>query len=204
MSKSTIVSLVTFPLIHPTPGESPDCYIIPAAKVGGMTVMLIGDARVPQYQGEGKSAIELKPSDLVAEEIVTCQRARSLAADGNSFPGIMWLEGAWEAPKIIAEKSPELKELATAQIGWYTRLVELADDDWAQNRQYKRITDMSRHAAKALGLKKDWILTARDPGMLKDCPASRSEINKEAAVCPVCRTVIDAAKLKTLGLVAAG
>ena len=78
-------------------------------------------------------------------------------------------------------------------IAWFANLVQLADDDWAQTRQYKTISDLQRKACKYLNLTRDWnfdIFTSQN----NSCWACKESIHPDALVCSKCNAILNASE----------
>jgi hypothetical protein len=92
---------------------------------------------------------------------------------------------------------PTKKELHDARkklMAMYADLIQEADAYWNQGPQaYGNISDMHRLAARELNqTNKPW---ARAVAEAEKCPICASPHDPAAAICPICRTVIDEAKV---------
>lgn len=84
----------------------------------------------------------------------------------------------------------ELKKARKTLNKTYDRLIAEADTYWNQGpSEYKNVTDIHRLAAKTRGQKnKPW---AREVDELAACNICGSQLSPSAAICPVCKNVID-------------
>lgn len=203
MSKSTLVSIVPFPITEHKPGIYPGKFHIGASKDNVPEVLVIGDSKYHVEIDENRSITVTCQSEQLAESIVEDYIISNLAfsRELNSAPGIFWVPGVHTVLDISIKFSEKLKEVRERQVIWFKRLVSIADDDWEKTRQHKTISDMQRFAAKSLGLDKPWIVNAASEvavmGQAK-CFACKSIISSEAIICPSCKFIIKPEEYKNL------
>lgn len=95
---------------------------------------------------------------------------------------------------FVAEgEEPTDKELKAAKVKLmktYDALIAEADNYWNQGpSEYKNVTEMHRLAAKVRGQKdKPWARAVQE---LATCDICGSQVAPNAAICPICKNVID-------------
>lgn len=188
MSKSTIVSLLPFGFHREMTGHNPASYYIPAAGPEGMSVTTVEDSTSWVYVLEGKSVEQKHLSFDVARELIDTYIAATQYTTPNAIPGLFYVEGKHSIESIKKNFSELLEEATRKQNNWYANLVKEADDFWAKSPLHRGISDPQKLAAKALGLKRQWLLAGSDTNNFKECPACTTTIQKKAVICPQCRT----------------
>lgn len=199
-STATIVSLVPFPINEFKPQMDPEYIRIPAAEPNSFVVFHVTDSSFPYYVGEGKSINIPEPAHRFAQAIVDDYRSAQIGLSEGAAPGIFFLEGRY-TKEMIKKDEALLSFVLVAkqqQIKWFENLVRLADDDWAKTRQHSLISDLQRHAARALNISRDWLFAPSLDGANIRCKACTSIVPTGAIVCPNCRCVLDEEKAKEL------
>ena len=121
---------------------------------------------------------------IVNDFIVGCLGATQMA-----YPGI-----------FVFDKAEDVDIARSAQNKWFKILIEKADTDWAIAARPGSINRIQRHAAKALGVEREWTVEASDNP--KFCPACTRSVTPGAVVCMNCQCILDAnlyAKLAFVG-----
>lgn len=201
MPKATLISVVPF-LINEHKPLFPGVFFIPGVeKTGDINVLVIdGDPKHHMYIDETRGSITMyAPVVQVAEAVVQDHRRASIAVNDDAAPGFGWLEGEWTVEMLKKEPtySRVIVPLHKQQEKWFHNLVQLADDDWAKYRQHRTISDVQRHAARTLGLGREW-LTVVDAVAPRRCPACQQNISAEAAICSFCRCIVNPEAAKKL------
>lgn len=200
--KATIVSIVPFLIDESKPGIYPGTFRIPPVKDDDIEILVVGNSIHYVYLDETRGSIKI---DTPAQEI-----ARSVVEDfidsqiessrlEESHPGLFWVPGEFSKNDVLNKFGDKIKAAREAQNRWYLRLVRMADDDWSRYHQHKSISDTQRHAAKSLGLDKEWLISPKNV-VEKRCPGCKSVVHPEAAICPSCRCILDKAKWQALSL----
>lgn len=201
MSKSTLVSIVPFPIVEFKPGIYPGFFEIPPCKSEIPEILVISDSVYHVEIDENRTITVKCPSEDIAKSIVDDYIVSNLAysVDEDAAPGFMYKSGEFDLPTVMIKFSGEINELKKRQLRWFGKLVEMADDDWERSRQHKFISDMQRHAAKALKLDRPWLIVPQPNTLtILKCPACQSIIPPEAIVCANCRCILNMEKYKTL------
>lgn len=217
MGPQTIVSLAPFTIHCEMPGRSPATFYMPASK-GEPVLGYLGDGSSVYYMDADRGSLSvLTPSDTFAEEIIRTNRDTALlAAEGEGKPAIFSVEGRFKWPEDAAKvayrrldaennvlETKTLRQLvdeATAdQVKWYKKLVALADNLWnhPNGKRPNQISDLQRHAAKRLGIIKEWVDKEITIEAVR-CKYCRAVIDGESIVCPNCRQVLNKAAFKAL------
>jgi|SRR6185503_15822316 len=201
MSKSTLISIVPFPISEFKPGIYPGNFELKASKDNIPEVLVIGESVYHVELDENRTITVKCTSEDIAKSVVDDCIISTLAysAEDEAVPGFFWKPGEHSSRDIINKFAGELEYYIKTQTRWFSKLVQLADDDWEKSRQHKFISDIQRYAAKALGLERPWIIVTKvaNEGQIK-CPACQVSINSEAIVCQNCRCIINMDKYKTL------
>ncbi len=138
------------------------------------------------------------PSDMVARSIVEDHKCAMVCYEHQiAEPGLGWVWGEFlDTPEgkrnFAATNSALLKEMTARQIEWYKRLLQMADDDWAQYRRHKFITNLQRTAAEVLGqTDREWMIESRIEESMSKCKLCFSTVHPEACICPTCHGILN-------------
>jgi len=197
-TKATIVSIVPIKIRIPTPHINPSTYEIPAAKVGEIQVLVLGEATYPIYMGEGRSMTNRELAITVAEQIMNQYVGAQLGLGEDCQPGVFFVVGAY-LPGDIPNRFPaELEKANRQQRNWFSKLVNEGDDCWNKFHRSAAISELQRKACTWLGIQRDWnIDVAR---VINKCIACKGDLPDGAIVCMNCRTIINQKAYKELGL----
>jgi hypothetical protein len=195
MAKATIVSFVPFPITEEKPGVYPGYFHIPPCRdVDIPNLLVIGDSKYHVEIDADRTVTVPCPAPDMARSIVNDYLISNLeySVEHESMPAIFWVEGERTWEQIQKNNAEQIVQVRQYQLNWFRRLVTLADDDWERTRQHRAITDTQRHAARALGLSRPWIIpTTAERETKKFCIACRSEVHPEAVVCQNCRAILN-------------
>lgn len=201
---STIVSVLPFAVVVPTPGAIPPHHEIPPGSHDDIGICHVKDAFYtifkPHTEGmNDKMKIPIPDLEL-AESLIndytnSCLGVdRSILANGASaIPGLFLLPGQLSKAAIIKDHSDKIKLAKANTIAWFGRLVMMADDDWNKTRQFRSITGLQREACTYLALHRDWNFSAQE-SVNNRCWACKQEIHPEAIICSGCNAILDQAK----------
>jgi len=186
---ATIISICPFPIDEFKPGIIPSTFHVDAAPEGDIAILNIGinvtsRMRVPVV---GNTIDMNIPAMDIARAIVEDRLTGQLYYRPDAKPGIFYVSGTYSKEEAKATFSKELKDAEVLQKNWFIHLVKLADDDWAKSKQHRYISDLQRHAAKAIGVTKEWTFSVGDVSD-KRCAACYSQMHALAIICPVCKT----------------
>lgn len=200
--KSSVISLVPFALEEEKWGIYPGSFKIPAAKNNIPEILVVGDSIYYVEVDVGRSIPVTTPSYKIAQSIVDDYINSSIginAADPTCGPGLFWVIGTFDLNRVYKECTEELEVVRSKQLKWFTRLIEMADDDWEKTRQHRAVTDMQRIAAKILNLDRPWIVSTPETIkalITKNCPSCQNLISDLTVVCPQCKCIIDIDRYK--------
>lgn len=201
MSKSTVISLVPFPISEFKPGIYPGFFEVGACNNQVPQLLVVGDSMYHVEIDENRTISVKCPSDDIAKSIVEDYLVANLAysPEEDVAPGIFWKPGVYDIMGIQTKFEADLKYHRDRQNRWFKKLVEMGDDDWEKTRQHKAISDVQRYAAKALKLSRPWIIpVVADQAAIIRCPACKAGIDPEAIVCQFCRCIINMDQYKKL------
>lgn len=189
---ATVISLLPVPIHERKPGLYPGTYQIPAAKERGDINTLIiqeGIHYVPQLDHPPYKAIT--PPGEIAKAVVGDYIESVLGRDEDAEPGLFWTFGEYSPDLAMIELKDEIHDASVKQNRWFVNLVRIGDTEWARNpNNHNVITDLMRHAAKSLGLDKEWLIDIENIALIY-CPACRTSISSKAVVCGSCGCVVN-------------
>jgi hypothetical protein len=184
----------------------PSSYAIDPSDGNTPSVLVVGPAMGSMALLDSKTFPFTIPAEDIAKDIVESY----LTAQYEYFPGdtdnppthpaLFWVVGEFKASEIKTRFPEECKKAINAQHNWYRKLVKIADDTWAKNKQNRLITDTQRHAAKVLGFKREWIEYSAPVIELNDCPYCGAKVNKVVALCHNCKNIINTEAAEKLGI----
>lgn len=200
MPIATLVSAVPFPIDEFKPGLTPDRYKLDPAENGALSLLYVRDSCWWLRPDSERPPIRIPVlGEDLAGSIVNDYINSQLELEPDARPALFWIPGKKSAEEIRVVHQAELKKNLENQTRWFKILIIKADNDWAKLKNHRAVTDMSRYAAKALGIQRDWAV---EPETLqigaggKECPACTSTINERAAICPICKCILDPAKIE--------
>ncbi len=205
---SSVVSIVPFIIEEYKPGLYPGNFIIPPSKDGIPEILLVGES-IHYVEVDPDKSIPVtnsshKVATAIVEDYINSQLAVRTGEANICGPGIFWKIGKYDLNRLYTECSAELVSARQKQQIWFTRLVEMADDDWEKTRQHKAITDMQRFAAKALKLERPWAVEIQSQVLVSQtCPACGNSVMSGVVVCGVCKCIINMAEYKKLSFAGA-
>jgi hypothetical protein len=97
----------------------------------------------------------------------------------------------------------EIEAATKVRDEYFERLVFEADRMYEREGTKVEITELHRRAARTLGVERDWIYTQKQAPKTIACPSCDSPISPKAAVCPLCRAILDYKRAEEFGLVEA-
>ncbi len=194
-SHATIVTLLPFEIVERKPGLIPGQFEIPKAAINDFEVLVIGDSFHYIYLDSDRGSIpSTDPALKVAQSIVYDYVSSQLLREDGAEPGLFCVPGRLTKNEVKLQYAKHLEDAKARQKRWYEKLISLADDDWAMNHRRKGISDLSRHAARALLASRDWLNVADDDRPITvaavECPACFSAVRPEAMICAVCKSVL--------------
>jgi len=195
MPKATLISVVPF-LINEHKPLFPGVFFIPGVKnVGDINVLVVdGDPIHYVYVNEHMGSLKMvAPVEDVCAAVVSDYIRSCICVDDEARPGFGWCDG--EISVEMLKKEPLYTKivlpLMQQQNRWFKNLVAMADDDWSKYHQHRAISDVQRHAAKSLGLDREWIINVPKPENFKTCPACNQTVSIGAVICSFCRCILN-------------
>lgn len=203
--KATVISIVPFLINESKPGLYPGNFYISPAAEGDFEFLVVTRAVHHVYLDSDRGSLTIPTtSDEIARSICDDYKKAQLAYGANTEPGLFWIEGEYKDKKaILAVAADKIADARRKQRNWFTRLVEIADDEWNKYHSHKMVSDLQRYAAKNLGLEREWNIQGT-VASTSFCPACRSIVSNEALVCATCRTILKMDEYKKRGIVQAG
>lgn len=202
-SWATIITMLPYPLSEKKIGLIPAQFDIPKADPGDFNVYHVPDCFHYVYLDGDRGSIPAQdPALKVAQSIVYDYVSTQLLRQEGAEPGLFCVPGKLSKEEVKKQYPQQLADCKARQIRWYQALVALADDEFAINRKRKAISDLSRHAARALSLTREWLnITEEDKPVTVtavECPACFSPVRTEALICAVCKTILKPEEWKKL------
>jgi|SRR6187401_1512794 len=201
-TKATIVSIVPIKIRIPAPHINPSIYEIPAAKVGEIQVLVLGEVTYPIYMGEGRSIVNKELAFTTAEQLTRQYTSAQLGLGENCQPGIFCVPGSYTVEEVRKNFPKELELANLQQRNWFAKLVNEGDDCWNKFHRSAAISELQRKACSWLGIEREWNIDVA--AVIQKCPACKGTLPDGAIICGLCRTVINAKAYKELGFVPAG
>ena len=194
---ATIINLSPCEFDEFKPSLIPNRFLIPACKdVKEPVLFHVQDGvRTFEYIDElRKNKVYPIETNKLAEALVNDVKNTIFGKNNEqkAFPGLGWLVGEVDKDTLFKKHKAVYDNLIKEQNNWFQHLVLIADDDWQKFHQHKMITQLSINAAKALGLKREWIMSFDDTA--RQCPFCQSFVNTYAIKCPQCNEIIDMVK----------
>lgn len=192
----TLVSLLPRELSEEKVTLIPRFYGVPAAKNGELGILHIGDASFWQMlEAERGGPIQqiVKAEDVAKSIIMDFNNAQLEYRFEQAQPGLFFVEGKFDSDEIKV-KFPELvTKYKVLQENWFKALVDLANSEFSRTRQIRVVSDLQRMAAIALGMKPEWLIDHQIRTLT--CPLCMTNLSPGAAICHVCKAIIDPAKV---------
>lgn len=200
-SKSTVISVVPFPIDETKPGLIPGHFHIDASVDEEPTCLVVGDSMFYVYIDAERGNLRVPaPSYQVAKSICFDYLSAQLEAKEDCHPGLFWKQGTWTPERVKRELKDELAYFKRTQYDWFTELVKRADDDWEKTRAHYAISDIQRFALRAIdpGNKQNrpWIIATHDDVLTEaastiPCGACGSDVPTNAVICRYCQFVLN-------------
>jgi len=187
--KATVVSMFPMEISEAKPGLYPGYFVIPAAPIGGMSLLVIGDSVYYQETKNEQMTQVRVPYSTVAESIVNdFMQGHIGRIVGEAEPALFWVPGGHDEGSLQKHFKPTILEKERKQIEWFKQLIMIADDVWSRTRRHTSVSELQRHAARRLSIARPWLLKVDSDDLCKFCKA---ETPFGAVVCPNCRQIID-------------
>lgn len=191
----TVVSLIPMELNEEKPHMLPSVFNIPAAKQDDISILHVKEGI---HYIANPLIDEGKPGSSFKQITIPAEMARSICEDYkianiglglNAEPGLFWVPGKYTAAQIKKEFPKRIATAREKQNNWFRNLVAQADADWQKNHNMLAVSDLQRHAARQLGIQKDWVeLRVQET---KPCPYCTVPVPPNAIKCPNCHEVVD-------------
>ena len=196
LRKVTIISQVPFALRETKPCYPSD-YVIPAAPWKDISTLIIEPAHCFVYIDSNRGSMPMPLLDMdLARSIIDDFCVSVLAYSEDAKPALFYEAGDWTNEEVKKKFSSKISKYRAYQINWFKALVRIADNDWAQTRQPRSISDLQRSAAKFLEVDKAWLDII--PEEQKQCPACYHVVDPRAVICYNCNCVLDMKKYEDM------
>lgn len=196
---ATIVSYLPYDLTELKPGITPALYTVKKGdgkQKFGLTVIPDGAYHQinPDPLAEMREIHWIQipvPPMVLAQSIIMDYATALLEVElPDAMPGLCALPGEHTDPATVRNQyAGQLKVAREQQTRWFQNLINLADDTYAKSKSPLAIHELSRMAADAMELKREWLF-APPPEQLDKCPVCLTVVNPGALMCPICRYVI--------------
>jgi hypothetical protein len=190
----TVVNLLPYEFREEKPHMLPAVFIIPAAPADGIAVIHVeeGIHYIPNpIIDEGKPGSSIKqttPPHEMARSICEDYKTAHIGLGEDAEPGLFWVQQRLTAGEVSIIHAKLVKEARAKQNRWFQNLIAIADTDWNKNRNMLTVSDLQRVAARALGIKKEWVeMLSEIPTF---CPSCKSSVHHDAVVCASCKYVL--------------
>lgn len=187
----TVVSLVPFAIKEIKPQIIPGYFQIPPCKDGDIQCLPIGES-IHWMESPFDKMPPIKLTETpraMAKSIVSDYIEAQIATDTDVAPGLFWVEGHFDKDKAKKELKEEIEKAKGRQHRWFINLVKIADDDWATSHQHKFISDIQRHAARALRVEAEWLSLYAEANMVQ-CPLCKETVRPDAVVHNLCGFIL--------------
>lgn len=176
-------------------GVFPSTYTIPPAEDGSYSTLRIeeGFHDIPQLDYK-TIRVPVSPKEI-ANSVVNDYRRDSLEVSDGAMPGLFCVEGDF-SPNTNEAHEELLSQAVGQHTNWTQRLIRMGDSNWNVKKDHRQITDIIRSAADYLHVQREWNSKMR-PDDFSKCPACRTLIDSEAAICAHCGAVVDATKAES-------
>jgi len=194
--KATVVSMFPMEICEPKPGLYPGYFVIPAAPIGELSTLVIGDSVYYQETKNEQMTTVRVPYSTVAESIVNDFMQGHIGRIVEvAEPALFWVPGPHDPASLYKHFRPTIEEKERRQLNWFRELVMIADDVWSRTRRHTSVSELQRHAARRLSISRPWLLKTDSDDLCKFCKA---EVPFGAVICPNCRQIIDIAGYEKL------
>ena len=204
LDKSTVVSIFPIALDETKITLQPSVYKLPPGSLEKPSLLIVTSASWWRELDDEQPLLEIPVSSIqVADSIVRDYCNGSYMCDmAEKMPGLFYIPGEFTVEKIKKEHANLLIDADKKQKEWYKALVNRADVYWARtNGNPLAVSDLQRLAARELGqTNKPWMTNFMTPVSLTNCPACGMLINNKYPMCQNCKTIINEAQFKALGL----
>lgn len=191
---ATVLSILPFDITERKVGVFPPEYLIPGAKkLGDVGSLIVQGVFTFVYidMDRGSQRRDYMPM-TVAESIVQDYVSAQVYQTPDAKPGLMAVDGFYNDMKTIKTVfDRELTNLAAMQTRWFKLIYERGNDEWIRSgKQARSLNELHKAAADYLGLTPEWMNVSNADVMIK-CPACRTSVSTEAAICFSCKTVLN-------------
>jgi len=203
LDKSTVVSIMPHFIDETKPTITPGRFQIRPGSFENPSFLVVGPSSWFRDFDPEQPLLEITNSSIqVADSIVRDFCNGLVGCDmADCMPGLFYVTGAKTLDIIKKECKDDLEIAKTRQKNWYLKLVEIADIDWARtNGNPISVSNLSRIAAKELGLKeKPWMQNFAIMEMV-NCKACGNLVRPGFPICANCKTIVDMALYEKMGL----
>ncbi len=199
-NKCTVVSIYPLP-IGPEfkPGINPSDFRIEASDADFTPRCLIVSPATSAKWDYNTNPPQKFENSHSSEEI-----ARAIVTDFKNatfyFPdcslGLEYVTGEYDTESFLSEQKELYVRMVDSQRKWFRGVVEIASNEWNKTHQTRAIGDIQRIAARLLGMDVEWLLDNKIK--IERCPACMTPVPFGAAICAVCKAVVDESKMESI------
>lgn len=201
--KATVISLFPLPINEHKPGLYPGYFSIPAAELGDISFLVVGDS-VYHTETRNDQVLTVKTqfitiADSIVNDFQQSHLGRILSEDPEEAaePGLFWVYGSFRTREQVWQKyEDEIRRAEHKQNNWFKQLVQIADDTFSRTGRTSSASQLQRLAAQRLGVQRPWVIRTGDSK--NTCPFCKFEMPFGAIKCPNCREVVDRAAYQKL------
>lgn len=189
----TLVSLLPYqPPPEHKPHILPSTFVIPAADPEwGFGILHVGEGVhfIPDVFNDKNNHRILTPPYEMARSIIEDFSSAQLGIEDGAAPGLFFVEGGLTPAEVKRTCGEQLAAAKLKQENWFKGLVVMADVDWVRNKNAMAVSDLQRNAAKALGLKREWLdITTIETAI---CPFCKVSVQPDAIKCHSCHEIVN-------------
>jgi hypothetical protein len=195
----TVVSLLPYAIRETKPHMIPFTFDIPAAdpKIG-FSILHVEEGLhfVPNpFEETHNFRVTTSPNEM-ARSIVEDYCGAHIGLDEDAGPGMFYVEGRLSVEDVLRHCGTELKRATERQNRWFSNLINIADADWHKNKNILAVSDLQRHAARSLNVKREWVDPI--PTEFNTCPYCKAVVDPTSIKCQNCKEIINPEAYKAL------
>lgn len=211
MDKTTIVSIYPRNIVDDKPTLFPSRFVIPAAKDGEFSLLVIEGASYflsSMIGNQPPTEVQVN-SMMLAESILRDSIPTMNLVTNSARPGVFSIPGGFNRISILNYVHPDgrkFKELlATArewQMNYWTAVIDEADYFWSKSQgNPKTIPEDAKLAARIMGVEKQkpWMSNVVASELI-NCKACGELVNPIFPVCKHCHVIINEERAKELNI----
>lgn len=190
--KSTVFSIVPFPIREDKPGIYPGFFTIQSCLDDSKPESLVIHCSDHLISSAGrKQPIRVvTPSYEIAKSIVVDFLDGQFFTTPEAHPGITWVQGEISTEEFLSKNKAIYQQMKETQKRWFVLVVNKTQDDWNKYHNSRVVSDQARFAVRALGLDTPEWMTNETIGLeYYTCPACSTKNNPLNIVCSGCSAI---------------